>query len=232
MFQPDFKKLQGTLSYQFQDISFLRLALTHSSYAHECPRPTKGQFNERIEYLGDAVLELIVSDYLYRQYPDKSEGEMTKTRASLVCEFTLATCAREISLGDYIFLSKGEDMTGGRNRDSILSDAFESVLGAIYMDGGLEPAKSFIHRILLKDIAHKQLFYDAKTSLQEVVQAEKNQVLTYVIIGEEGPEHNKEFIAQARLNEEVIGTGRGHTKKAAEQHAAYEALLKLKKTEP
>lgn len=231
MFQPDFDKLQDTISYHFQDLSNLRLALTHSSFAHECPRPTKGQYNERIEYLGDAVLELIVSDYLYRNYPEKSEGEMTKTRASLVCEFTLAACAREISLGDYIFLSKGEDMTGGRNRDSILSDAFESVLGAIYLDGGFVPASAFIHSILLKDIESKQLFYDAKTSLQEVVQSKKNQVLTYNIVGEEGPEHNKEFIAQACINNQVIGTGRGHTKKAAEQHAAYEALLKLQKTE-
>ena len=183
MFQPNLDELQKNLNYQFKDIMHLRLALTHSSYAHECPRPTKGQYNERIEFLGDAVLELIVSEYLYCNYPNKTEGEMTKTRASLVCEFTLAACAREIHLEDYIYLSRGEDMTGGRKRDSILSDAFESVLGAIYLDGGYEPAKKFIHSILLKDIDSKQLFYDAKTTLQEIVQAKKNQVLSYSIIG-------------------------------------------------
>lgn len=227
MFQPDLDELQKKLNYRFKDIMHLRLALTHSSYAHECPRPTKGQYNERIEFLGDAVLELIVSEYLYCNYPDKTEGEMTKTRASLVCEFTLAACAREIQLENYIYLSRGEDMMGGRNRDSILSDAFESVLGAIYLDGGYEPAKAFVQTILLKDIDSKQLFYDAKTTLQEVVQAKKNQVLSYSIIGEEGPEHNKEFIAQVSINGKVIGNGRGHTKKAAQQHAAYQALLQM-----
>ena len=229
MFQPDLEELQEKLNYHFNDVTHLRLALTHSSYAHECPRPTKGQYNERIEFLGDAVLELIVSEYLYCNYPDKSEGEMTKTRASLVCEFTLATCAREIQLENYIYLSRGEDMTGGRNRDSILSDAFESVLGAIYLDGGYEPAKVFIKSILLKDINNKQLFYDAKTTLQEIVQAKKNQVLSYSIIGEEGPEHNKEFVAEVAINGNVIGTGKGHTKKAAQQHAAYQALLLMHK---
>ncbi len=229
MFRPDLDKLQDKIGYHFNDVAYLRLALTHSSFAHECPRPTKGQYNERVEYLGDAVLELIVSDYLYCNYPDKSEGEMTKTRASLVCEYTLAVCAREVGIDQYIYLSKGEEMTGGRNRDSIVSDSFEAVLGAIYLDGGYEEAKRFIHGILLKDIESKQLFYDAKTSLQEVVQSNKNQVLTYEILGEEGLEHNKIFIAEARINGKPIGSGRGHTKKEAEQHAAYEALLRLKK---
>ena len=229
MFQPDLDKLQDKIGYHLNDEAYLRLALTHSSFAHECPRPTKGQYNERVEYLGDAVLELIVSDYLYRNYPDKSEGEMTKTRASLVCEYTLAVCAREVGIDQYIYLSKGEEMTGGRNRDSIVSDSFEAVLGAIYLDGGYEEAKRFIHGILLKDIENKQLFYDAKTRLQEVVQSNKNQVLTYEILGEEGLEHNKTFIAEARINGKPIGSGRGHTKKEAEQRAAYEALLKLKK---
>ena len=227
MFQPDLEELQNKLQYHFQDIRHLRLALTHSSYAHECPRQTGGQYNERIEFLGDAVLELIVSDFLYRNYPKKSEGEMTKTRASLVCEFSLAGCARDLSLGNYIYLNKGEDRTGGRDRDSILSDAFESVLGAIYLDGGLEAARVFLQSALLKDIQNKQLFYDAKTTLQEVVQAKKNQTLSYNIVGEEGPQHAKEFLAEVCINEKPIATGKGHTKKAAEQHAAYQALLMM-----
>ena len=228
MLKPDYDKLQNTLGYQFKDLSVLKLALTHSSFAHERPGQTKGQYNERIEYLGDAVLELIVSDYLYYNYPEKSEGEMTRTRASLVCEFTLAACAREISLGEYIFLCKGEDVTGGRKRDSILSDAFEAILGAIYVDGGFEPARAFISRILLKDIEHKQLFYDSKTCLQELVQAKKNQQLQYVIVKESGPEHNKQFVAEVQINGAVIAEGKGHSKKTAEQQAAYAALLKLK----
>lgn len=231
MEMPELNKLEEALCYTFQDRSHLLLALTHSSYANEHHRMTKGQYNERIEYLGDAVLELIVSDFLYKHHPEKSEGEMTRTRASLVCEFTLAQCAREISLGDYIFLSKGEDLTGGRKRDSILSDAFEAVLGAIYLDGGMEPASAFIHRILLTDIESKQLFYDSKTRLQEIVQAKKGQTLSYEIIDVCGPEHDKKFVAQVLINDQPMGQGSGHTKKAAEQHAAYQTLLDLKKKE-
>lgn len=230
MAMTDFMSLQKTLGYTFKDQNHLQLALTHSSYAHEHPKATKGQYNERIEYLGDAVLELIVSDYLYKNYPKKSEGEMTKTRASLVCEYSLAQCAKEISLGDYIYLSKGEDLTGGRFRDSILSDAFEAVLGAIYLDGGFEPVQQFVTKILLTDIESKQLFYDAKTTLQEIVQANKGDVLAYKLVGEEGPEHNKEFLVEAYLNDNKIGEGKGRTKKAAEQHAAYEAILKMKES--
>lgn len=226
----DFMSLQKTLGYTFRDQNHLQLALTHSSYAHEHPKATKGQYNERIEYLGDAVLELIVSDYLYKNYPEKSEGEMTKTRASLVCEYSLAQCAKEISLGDYIYLSKGEDMTGGRLRDSILSDAFEAVLGAMYLDGGFEVVQQFVTKILLTDIESKQLFYDAKTTLQEIVQANKGDTLSYKLVGEEGPEHNKEFLVEAYLNDVKIGVGKGRTKKAAEQHAAYEAILKMKES--
>jgi ribonuclease-3 len=152
---------------------------------------------------------------------------MTKTRASLVCEYSLAACARELVLGDYLFLSKGEDVTGGRQRDSILADALESLFGAIYLDGGIEPASALIHRILLKDIESKQLFYDAKTILQELVQSKKNQVLVYRVVKEEGPDHNKEFTIEAVLNDEVVGRGVGRSKKSAEQQAAYEALMNL-----
>ena len=224
----DYEALEKDLDYKFKDIGLLKLALTHSSYAHEHAKETKGEYNERIEFLGDAVLELIVSDYLYNNYEKLSEGKMTKTRASLVCEYTLASCAREIKLSEYIRLSKGEDGTGGRYRDSILSDAFESVLGAMYLDGGMTPVAAFVKKILLNDIEHKQLFYDAKTTLQEQVQAHKGDKLEYVLVGEEGPEHNKVFKAEARVNGEVIGVGEGKTKKSAEQHAAYQALLEMK----
>ncbi|MCR4716402.1 MAG: ribonuclease III [Lachnospiraceae bacterium] len=224
----DYDSLEKELGYSFNDRAYLKLALTHSSYAHENMKETNGEYNERIEYLGDAVLELIVSDYLYRNYKNSSEGQMTKTRASLVCEYTLANCAREIKLSDSILLSNGEDMTGGRYRDSILSDAFESVLGAMYLDGGITPVAAFVKRILLTDIEHKELFYDAKTSLQEQVQARKGDKLEYVIVAETGPEHSKIFTAEARVNGKVIGVGEGKTKKSAEQHAAYQALMKMK----
>ncbi|MBQ2276820.1 MAG: ribonuclease III, partial [Lachnospiraceae bacterium] len=161
-------------------------------------------------------------------YPEKNEGELTKLRASLVCEHTLAICATEISLGECINLSKGEDRTGGRQRPSILSDAFESVIGAIYLDGGFEYAKQFIEKILLKDIEHKQLFYDAKTILQEIVQGEENESLTYELVAESGPDHCKEFTVVAKINDKIIGNGNGKTKKAAEQMAAYHAILELK----
>ena len=164
-------------------------------------------------FLGDAVLEIVSSDFLYKAYPDKSEGDLTKLRASLVCEPTLAICTREMELGKYLFLGKGENLTGGRNRNSILSDALEAVIGAIYLDGGFEHAKTFIHKFILTDIEHKKLFYDCKTSLQEVVQ---------------GHYEEERFSVEARIGERVIGTGIGHTKKAAEQEAAYQALLLLK----
>ena len=171
------------------------------------------------------MLEVTSSEFLYQKYPDYSEGELTKLRASLVCEPTLAFCTRAIDLGKYLYLGKGEDLTGGRNRKSILSDALEAVIGAIFLDGGFANAKEFIHKYILTDIEHKQLFYDSKTILQEVVQGEHEQ-LTYVLTDESGPDHNKSFTV--RIGERVIGSGTGHTKKAAEQEAAYQALLMLK----
>ena len=218
------------IEYHFHDEKLLRQALTHSSFANE-KHLKKHSDNERLEFLGDAVLEIISSEFLYKEYPDKPEGELTKLRASIVCEPTLALCTKDIALGEYLLLGKGEDQTGGRGRKSILSDALEAVIGAIYLDGGFANAKEFIHKYILTDIEHKQLFYDSKTILQEIVQAGYNEELNYQLIREEGPDHDKRFVVEARIGEKSIGEGMGHTKKAAEQEAAYQALLKLKQQE-
>jgi ribonuclease-3 len=221
------QELQNRIGYTFEKEGLLRQALTHSSYANE-KHMKKHSDNERLEFLGDAVLEIVSSDFLYRNYPDLPEGDLTKLRASIVCEPTLALCTREMDLGDYLLLGKGENQTGGRKRKSILSDALESVIGAIYLDGGFEPAKKFIHKFILTDIEHKKLFYDSKTILQEVVQGNYKEGLHYELISEEGPDHDKKFSVEARIGDKVIGEGCGHTKKAAEQEAAYQALLLLK----
>ena len=203
----DIKKFQEVIGYHFHDEKLLRQALTHSSFANE-KHLKKHSDNERLEFLGDAVLEIISSEFLYKEYPDKPEGELTKLRASIVCEPTLALCTKDIALGEYLLLGKGEDQTGGRGRK-------------------FANAKEFIHKYILTDIEHKQLFYDSKTILQEVVQGEHEQ-LTYVLTDESGPDHNKSFTVRACIGERVIGSGTGHTKKAAEQEAAYQALLMLK----
>ncbi len=221
------KELQEKIGYGFQQEGLLRQALTHSSYANE-KHMKKLSDNERLEFLGDAVLEIISSEFLYRNYPNLSEGDLTKLRASIVCEPTLALCTREIDLGDYLLLGKGENLTGGRERKSILSDALEALIGAIYLDGGFECAKAFIHRFILTDIEHKKLFYDSKTILQEVIQGNYEETLHYELLSEEGPDHDKKFRVEAKIGERVLGTGTGHTKKAAEQEAAYQALLFLK----
>ena len=226
----DIKKFQEVIGYHFHDEKLLRQALTHSSFANE-KHLKKHSDNERLEFLGDAVLEIISSEFLYKEYPDKPEGELTKLRASIVCEPTLALCTKDIALGEYLLLGKGEDQTGGRGRKSILSDALEAVIGAIYLDGGFANAKEFIHKYILTDIEHKQLFYDSKTILQEIVQAGYNEELNYQLIREEGPDHDKRFVVEARIGVKSIGEGMGHTKKAAEQEAAYQALLKLKQQE-
>ena len=220
------EELEEIIGYHFKNKHYLTQALTHSSYANEKKLGKLGS-NERLEFLGDAVLELISSDYLYARFTQIPEGELTKKRASLVCEPSLAYCAREFGLPQFLLLGKGEDMTGGRNRDSIVSDATEALLGAIYLDGGFANAKEFVLNFILNDIEHKQLFYDSKTILQEVVQGEHEQ-LTYVLTDESGPDHNKSFTVRACIGERVIGSGTGHTKKAAEQEAAYHALLMLK----
>ena len=185
--------------------------------------------NERLEFLGDAVLELITSEFLFRNYPKMPEGEATRTRASIVCEQTLALCARELGLGEFLLLGKGEALTGGRDRDSVTSDALEALLGAIYLDGGFASAKDFVYGFILNDIEHKKLFFDSKTILQEEIQGETTELLHYVLIGEEGPDHNKRFMVHACLGDAVIGAGSGRTKKAAEQEAAYRALIERHK---
>ena len=225
--QNEFETLIG---YEFKNPHLLQQALTHSSYANE-KRMKKHSDNERLEFLGDAVLEVISSEFLFTNYPDLPEGDLTKLRASLVCEPTLAACTPQIQLGEFIRLGKGEDMTGGRTRKSILSDALEAVIGAIYLDGGFTNAKEFILKFILTDIEHKKLFYDSKTILQEVVQGHYEESLNYKLIGESGPDHDKSFSVEVRIGEKVIGTGTGHTKKAAEQEAAYQALLILKADE-
>ena len=220
------KEFQEKIGYQFQQEGLLRQALTHSSYANE-HRMKKLSDNERLEFLGDAVLEIVTSDFLYHEHSDVPEGELTRVRASIVCEQTLAFCTRTLNLGDYLFLGKGEDQTGGRKRKSILSDAFEAIIGAIYLDGGFANAKEFIHRFVLNNVEHMQLFYDSKTILQEIVQANFKEVISYHLIGEEGPDHNKTFRVAVHIGEEEYGVGEGRTKKAAEQEAAYISILKL-----
>ncbi len=221
------KEFQKKTGYTFRQEGLLRQALTHSSYANE-KHLKKLSDNERLEFLGDAVLEIITSEYLYHAHRDLPEGELTKMRASIVCEQTLAFCTRKLDLGKYLFLGKGENQTGGRQRKSILSDAFEAVIGAIYLDGGFANAKEFIHRYVLDDLEHMQLFYDSKTILQEIVQAEYNGELEYYMVAQEGPDHDKRFIMEAKIGDKTLGRGEGHTKKAAEQEAAYQAILKLK----
>ena len=220
-------EFQATIQYQFKNIKLLTNALTHSSYANE-KKTGNYKDNERLEFLGDAVLELTSSDFIYLNNPKMDEGKMTRLRASIVCEPTLALCARDINLQSYIMLGKGEDLTGGRNRDSIISDAFEALIGAIYLDGGFANAKEFITKFILTDLENKQLFYDSKTILQEVVQARGLEV-DYELTGEDGPEHDKTFSVMAQAGDLFKVSGIGHTKKAAQQKAAYNALLYLKK---
>ena len=220
-------ELETRIGYSFRNPRLMEKALTHSSYSNE-HRLGKHENNERLEFLGDAVLELVTSEFLYKKYPQKPEGEMTKLRASIVCEQTLAFCSRDLELGKYLQLGRGEDLTGGRERASVTSDAMEAMIGAIYLDGGFANAKEFVHKYVLNDIENKQLFFDSKTILQEIVQGEMECEPVYELIGEEGPNHNKVFIVQVKLNGEVYGSGRGRTKKAAEQEAAYVAIMKLK----
>ena len=217
------KELEHRIGYTFQDFALLKKAMSHSSYVNEEHLP-KYECNERLEFLGDAVLELVSSEFLFFEHPTTPEGELTKTRASMVCEPALAFCAREIELGEYLLLGKGEDATGGRKRESVTSDAMEALIGAIYVDGGFANAKEFILRFIMNDIEHKQLFFDSKTILQERIQAHHADTLHYELVGEEGPDHLKQFIVEARLGDRVIGRGVGRTKKAAEQEAAYHAL--------
>mgnify|MGYP005761677749 FL=1 len=221
------RELEKKIGYEFRDFSLLKRAMMHSSYTNEKHLP-KYECNERLEFLGDAVLELVSSEFLFRESPTMPEGELTKTRASMVCEPSLALCARDLDLGSYLLLGKGEEATGGGERDWVTSDAMEALIGAVYLDGGFTNAKEFIHRYVLTDLEDKKLFYDSKTILQEMVQAEKRAGVTYRLLKEEGPDHNKSFYVQVLIGEEPYGDGKGRTKKAAEQQAAYRAILKLR----
>lgn len=222
------EELEEKIGYRFQNKNLLRQALTHSSFSNE-QKIHKWKNYERIEFLGDAVLELISSDYFYHEHPEETEGNLTKMRAAAVCEQALAITARELNLGGYMVFGKGEEQNGGRDRDSIIADAVEAVIGAIYLDAGIDEAKKFIHRFVLNDLENKRLFYDAKSVLQERLQEAKAGELTYELVREEGPEHEKTFVMEALLNGKVIGTGQGKSKKTAQQHAAYDALLKYKR---
>ena len=220
-------ELENKIGYKFKNKDLIQTALTHTSYANEHKR-LNIKHNERMEFLGDAVLELVSSDILFHKYNDMPEGKMTKLRASLVCEPTLAMDAKDIGLGNYLMLGKGEEATGGRNRDSVTSDALESVIAAIYLDGGLDKAYEFIEKFVLNDIENKKLFSDSKTHLQELVDAAGNDnELRYEIVNESGPDHHRTYEANVLLNNKVIGSGDGRTKKAAQQQAAYSALKSL-----
>lgn len=217
----EFEKIIG---YKFRNEKLIINALSHSSYANETKNP-RGS-NERLEFLGDSVLSVVVSDYLYKHLNTVAEGDLTKLRASLVCEKSLHVFAQRIHLGEYILLGKGEENTGGRERPSILADAFEAVIAAVYLDGGIEAARKHILKFIPSDLVHgaKMAFGDFKTVLQEVVQKNPEEKVEYVLIGEEGPDHNKRFVVEVMLNSQVIGKGRGRSKKDAEQLAAKEAL--------
>ena len=213
----DVKELENRIGYRFKDFELLRKALKHSSYTNE-NHQAKYACNERLEFLGDAVLEVISSEFLYLENPKMPEGELTKMRASIVCEPALAFCAKELNLGEFLMLGKGEETTGGRKRDSVTSDALEAVIGAIYLDGGFANANEFVHK----------LFYDSKTILQEMVQGNMEGEIDYKLIREEGPDHDKTFTVTVLIGDTVYGEGTGRTKKAAQQQASYQAILKLK----
>ena len=221
------EKLEQVIGYKFNDRDLLAHAMTHSSYANE-KHWEKARNNERLEFLGDAVLELVSSDFLFHKNSHMPEGEMTRTRASMVCEQALAYCAGEIHLGEYLMLGRGEEATGGRERASVVSDAMEALIGSIYLDGGFASAKEFIHKFILNDLENKQLFYDSKTILQEMVQGMGREALTYELLGEDGPEQNRVYETCAKIGGREIGRGQGRSKKAAEQMAAYRGILKLK----
>jgi len=225
------KDLEEALGYRFQNISLLQNALTHSSYANE--RWHNGLMsNERLEFLGDSVLGMLVAEYLYRSFPNRPEGELTRMRADMVCEGTLAKAANQIRLGNYLLLGHGEEQGGGRNRNSILADAMESVIAASFLDGGLEAALGIIRRFILVEVPVRGLHNeDYKTELQELVQQKKNQNLTYTLISESGPDHDKHFEVMVCLNGRPLGRGKGSSKKRAEQMAAQNAIERLSKNE-
>ncbi len=218
----DLKAFQKNIGYTFKKEDLLIRALSHSSFVNE--RQNGGKSNERLEFLGDSVLGFITAEYFYLHYTKMPEGELTKLRAATVCESSLYDFAKELDLGNFLYLGRGETVTGGNNRPSILADAFEAVLAAIYLDGGLGAAKRFVHGFI-KDASNKaDAFKDYKTILQEVIQKNPEESVEYVLTAENGPDHNKSFAVEVHLNSNVIGAGRGKSKKLAEQEAAREAL--------
>ncbi|MBS4539766.1 ribonuclease III [Clostridium sp. D2Q-11] len=222
-------KFQEVINYKFDDIKLLNRALTHSSFANEYKKFNL-RYNERLEFLGDSVLGLIVSDYIFNNYKDYPEGELTKIRALVVCEPSLAAISKKIDLGRFLLLGKGEESTGGRDRTSILSDAFEAVIGAVYIDGGIEVSRKFILENLLdtiKEAVKGEILLDYKTELQELIQKSNNCCIEYRVIKEEGPDHNKRFFVEVLNNNSVLGRGEGSSKKEAEQEAAKSALKKV-----
>ena len=221
------KDLEAAIGYKFHNISLLQNALTHSSYANERWHNSLLS-NERLEFLGDSVLGMLVADFLYSTFPDRPEGELTRMRADMVCEHTLALVANRIRLGQHLQLGHGEERLGGRSRESILADATESVIAACFLDGGLEAAAQFVKRFILVEVpVSRPHNMDYKTALQELVQQKKNQTLTYTLVGQSGPDHDKVFDVQVSLNGETVGSGSGSSKKRAEQMAAKSAMEKL-----
>jgi ribonuclease III len=222
-------ELESKTGYNFKDKGCLILSMTHSSYANEMSNKSDNEepSNERLEFLGDAVLGIIISDYMYRNYSELSEGEMTKARANIVCESSLADCAQKINIGHYLRLGKGEEGTGGRTRQSILSDAFEALIAAIYIDGGMENAKNFVLKSMKDMVSYAikgALLLDYKTQLQEYIQQKSKKKASYRLIKEKGPDHDKTFVACVKINNKTAGTGEGKSKKEAEQNAARNAL--------
>ena len=221
------KDLETAIGYRFRNISLLQNALTHSSYANERWHNSLLS-NERLEFLGDSVLGMLVAEYLYRTFPDRPEGELTRMRADMVCEKTLANVANSIGLGEHLLLGHGEEQSKGRTRNSILADAMESVIAACFLDGGMEAAEGIVKRFILTEVPVKKMHNaDYKTALQELVQQKKNQVLAYSLIGESGPDHDKQFVVEVSLNGKPVGQGTGTSKKRAEQMAAQAAIALL-----
>ena len=221
------KDLEKAIGYQFRDIQLLQNALAHSSYANERWHNSLLS-NERLEFLGDSVLGMLVADYLYRSFPDRPEGELTRMRADMVCEHTLATVANKIGLGEHLLLGHGEEQGGGRSRESILADAMESVIAACFLDGGLDAALKIVRQFILVEVPVKKLDNaDYKTARRELGQQTKNQVLSYAMVGQSGPDHDKKFDVEVSLNGKVVGKGSGSSKKRAEQMAAKGAIENL-----
>ena len=221
------KDLETVMGYRFRNISLLQNALTHSSYANERYRNSL-MSNERLEFLGDSILGMVVAEHLYRSFPDRPEGELTRMRADMVCETALAAVADRLQLGQHVLLGHGEARFGGRTRNSILADAVESVIAACYLDGGMSVAETFIRNFVLCNVPAERLHNtDYKTALQELVQQKKDQVLRYELIAESGPDHDKQFTVSVSLNGTVVGTGSGRSKNRAEQDAARTAIEKL-----